>query len=133
MLKDKTHLPLVPDKIYFSIGEAGKLCAVKPHVLRYWEEEFTQLRPVTRSGQRRYYKKEDIQLIRKIRELLYAQGFTIAGAKQYLKKYSADSEDQDPKEVPTEDITKPVKIEQTFSETIIHELIGDLETLLNQI
>lgn len=74
----------VPDKRYFTISEAADLCGTKPHVLRYWESEFTQLSPVKRAGNRRYYQRQDIFLIRQIRELLHEQGFTIAGAKQTL-------------------------------------------------
>lgn len=78
-------LPPVPDKKYFSIGEVAYLCALKPHVLRYWEQEFSQLRPLTRGSGRRYYKRKDIDLIRLIRTLLYDRRYTIAGAKQALQ------------------------------------------------
>ncbi|MEQ1666979.1 MAG: MerR family transcriptional regulator [Sulfuriferula sp.] len=77
-------LPAIPAKRYFTIGEVGELCAVKPHVLRYWEQEFTQLKPVKRRGNRRYYQHHEVLLIRRIRELLYEQGFTISGARQRL-------------------------------------------------
>ncbi|NOT18117.1 MAG: MerR family transcriptional regulator [Sulfuriferula sp.] len=77
-------LPPIPAKRYFTIGEVGELCAVKPHVLRYWEQEFTQLKPVKRRGNRRYYQHHEVLLIRRIRELLYEQGFTISGARQRL-------------------------------------------------
>jgi DNA-binding transcriptional MerR regulator len=77
-------LPAIPAKRYFTIGEVGELCAVKPHVLRYWEQEFTQLKPVKRRGNRRYYQHHEVLLIRRIRELLYEQGFTINGARQRL-------------------------------------------------
>lgn len=80
------QLPPIPDKRYFTIGEVSELCSVKPHVLRYWEQEFPQLRPVKRRGNRRYYKQQDIKLIRNIRELLYVQGFTIQGARGQLKE-----------------------------------------------
>jgi DNA-binding transcriptional MerR regulator len=76
--------PPIPSKRYFTIGEVGQLCDVKSHVLRYWEQEFTQLRPIKRRGNRRYYQRHDIELIRLIRTLLYEQGFTIAGARQQL-------------------------------------------------
>lgn len=79
-------LPPIPDKRYFTIGEVSELCSVKPHVLRYWEQEFQQLRPVKRRGNRRYYKQQDIMLVRDIRELLYVQGFTIQGARGQLKE-----------------------------------------------
>lgn len=77
-------LPSIPAKRYFTIGEVSDLCAVKPHVLRYWEQEFTQLKPVKRRGNRRYYQHHEVLLIRKIRELLYDQGFTISGARNRL-------------------------------------------------
>ncbi|MDP1559344.1 MAG: MerR family transcriptional regulator [Nitrosomonas sp.] len=76
--------PPIPAKRYFTIGEAGILCGVKPHVLRYWEQEFAQLRPVKRRGNRRYYQHQEVLLIRRIRELLYDQGFTISGARNRL-------------------------------------------------
>jgi DNA-binding transcriptional MerR regulator len=77
-------LPPIPAKRYFTIGEVGDLCGVKPHVLRYWEQEFTQLKPVKRRGNRRYYQHHEVLLIRRIRELLYSQGFTINGARNKL-------------------------------------------------
>ena len=78
------ELPPIPPKRYFTIGEVGELCAVKPHVLRYWEAEFPQLKPVKRRGNRRYYQRKDVILIRQIRALLYDEGFTIGGARQKL-------------------------------------------------
>lgn len=77
-------LPEIPDKRYFTIGEVGDLCDLKPHVLRYWEQEFSQLKPVKRRGNRRFYQREDVLLVRKIKTLLYEQGFTIEGARQQL-------------------------------------------------
>lgn len=77
-------LPPIPAKRYFTIGEVSQLCGVKPHVLRYWEQEFTQLKPVKRRGNRRYYQHHEVLLIRRIRELLYEQGFTISGARNRL-------------------------------------------------
>jgi DNA-binding transcriptional MerR regulator len=77
-------LPPIPAKRYFTIGEVSELCAVKPHVLRYWEQEFTQLKPVKRRGNRRYYQHHEVLLIRRIRDLLYEQGFTISGARNRL-------------------------------------------------
>jgi DNA-binding transcriptional MerR regulator len=79
-----SQLPPIPAKRYFTIGEVSELCGVKPHVLRYWEQEFTQLKPVKRRGNRRYYQHHEVLLIRKIRELLYEQGFTISGARNRL-------------------------------------------------
>lgn len=81
---NNNELPLIPNKRYFTIGEVSDLCAVKPHVLRYWEQEFIQLKPVKRRGNRRYYQRQDVILIRQIRSLLYEHGFTIGGAKQRL-------------------------------------------------
>jgi DNA-binding transcriptional MerR regulator len=80
----RTQLPPIPAKRYFTIGEVSELCGVKPHVLRYWEQEFTQLKPVKRRGNRRYYQHHEVLLIRRIRELLYDQGFTISGARNRL-------------------------------------------------
>jgi DNA-binding transcriptional MerR regulator len=78
------ELPPIPGKRYFTIGEVSELCAVKPHVLRYWEQEFPQLKPVKRRGNRRYYQRQDVLIIRQIRSLLYDDGFTIGGARQKL-------------------------------------------------
>ena len=78
------QLPAIPAKRYFTIGEVSELCGVKPHVLRYWEQEFPQLKPVKRRGNRRYYQRHDVIVIRQIRSLLYEQGFTIGGARQQL-------------------------------------------------
>ena len=88
-------LPSIPAKRYFTIGEVGDLCGVKPHVLRYWEQEFTQLRPVKRRGNRRYYQHHEVLLIRKIRELLYEQGFTISGARNRLSEGREIPQDPD--------------------------------------
>jgi DNA-binding transcriptional MerR regulator len=81
---ERPSLPPIPAKRYFTIGEVSELCGVKPHVLRYWEQEFTQLKPVKRRGNRRYYQHHEVLLIRRIRELLYEQGFTISGARNKL-------------------------------------------------
>ncbi len=85
----KSVLPLIPAKRYFTIGEVSELCGVKPHVLRYWEQEFTQLKPVKRRGNRRYYQHHEVLLIRRIRELLYDQGFTISGARNRLDEIAS--------------------------------------------
>lgn len=84
-------LPPIPAKRYFTIGEVSDLCGVKPHVLRYWEQEFTQLKPVKRRGNRRYYQHHEVLLIRRIRELLYEQGFTISGARNKLDNRMLDN------------------------------------------
>ena len=80
----RDELPPIPAKRYFTIGEVSELCGVKPHVLRYWEQEFTQLRPVKRRGNRRYYQHHEVLIVRRIRELLYQEGFTISGARNRL-------------------------------------------------
>jgi DNA-binding transcriptional MerR regulator len=82
--RKRVELPPIPAKRYFTIGEVSDLCGVKPHVLRYWEQEFTQLKPVKRRGNRRYYQHHEVLLIRRIRELLYEEGFTISGARNRL-------------------------------------------------
>ncbi|MFQ6024064.1 MAG: MerR family transcriptional regulator [Acidiferrobacterales bacterium] len=81
---DNLELPPIPGKRYFTIGEVSELCAVKPHVLRYWEQEFPRLKPVKRRGNRRYYRRQDVVLVRQIRNLLYVEGFTISGARNKL-------------------------------------------------
>ncbi|MES9980561.1 MAG: MerR family transcriptional regulator [Candidatus Thiodiazotropha sp. 6PLUC5] len=106
-----TDLPAIPVKRYFTIGEVSDLCQVKPHVLRYWEQEFPQLKPVKRRGNRRYYQRHDVLMIRQIRSLLYEQGFTIGGARQQL---SGDTAKED--------------LQQ--SQQIIKQLRGELEEVL---
>ena len=86
MTETKSELPAIPAKRYFTIGEVSELCEVKPHVLRYWEQEFSQLNPMKRRGNRRYYQRHEVLLIRRIRELLYEQGFTIHGARNRLQE-----------------------------------------------
>jgi len=86
------ELPPIPNKRYFTIGEVSKLCVVKPHVLRYWEQEFAQLKPVKRRGNRRYYQRHEVKLIRGIRKLLYVEGFTISGARTRLEQLSAEQD-----------------------------------------
>ncbi|WP_118179348.1 MerR family transcriptional regulator [Paraburkholderia phosphatilytica] len=95
---EKVVLPPIPAKRYFTIGEVSELCGVKPHVLRYWEQEFTQLRPVKRRGNRRYYQHHEVLLIRRIRELLYEQGFTINGARNRLDSHGAVIDEPAPAE-----------------------------------
>ena len=89
------EFPPIPGKRYFTIGEVSDLCAVKPHVLRYWEQEFPQLKPVKRRGNRRYYQRHDVMMIRQIRSLLYEQGFTIGGARQQLSGEAAKLDHQE--------------------------------------
>ncbi len=89
---DGVDLPPIPAKRYFTIGEVSELCGVKPHVLRYWEQEFNQLKPVKRRGNRRYYQHHEVLLVRRIRELLYSQGFTISGARNRLDEGGAFEE-----------------------------------------
>ena len=85
-------LPAIPDKLYFSIGEVGQLCDLKAHVLRYWEQEFSQLNPLKRRGNRRYYQRKDVLIIREIRSLLYEQGFTIEGARAKLNNENSNNQ-----------------------------------------
>lgn len=105
------ELPPIPGKRYFTIGEVSDLCGVKPHVLRYWEQEFPQLKPVKRRGNRRYYQRHDVLVIRQIRSLLYEQGFTIGGARQRLS--SSDAKD---------DVSQ--------SQQIVRQVRNELEDLL---
>tara|TARA_R110002050_G_scaffold57423_5_gene129124 strand:+ start:30313 stop:30681 length:369 start_codon:yes stop_codon:yes gene_type:complete len=112
---NNNELPVIPGKRYFAIGEVSELCGVKPHVLRYWEQEFSQLKPVKRRGNRRYYQRHDVVLIREIRELLYEQGFTIGGARQRLEV-----------EAKVKPETTPVKNDKKH---IIHEMLDELEQI----
>lgn len=107
-------LPVIPEKRYFSIGEVGQLCEVKPHVLRYWEQEFKQLSPVKRRGNRRYYQRQDVLLVRQLCELLYEKGFTIAGARQWLDGDGAKTENS--------------KYQQLIRQTIV-----ELESVLDEL
>ncbi|SRR5690606_19451901 len=109
------ELPVIPAKRYFTIGEVSELCSVKPHVLRYWEQEFPQLKPVKRRGNRRYYQRQDVLLIRQIRSLLYEQGYTIGGARQRMTDVESGSEENGYKHlikqmiVELEDVLKVLK------------------------
>ena len=105
------ELPPIPGKRYFTIGEVSDLCSVKPHVLRYWEQEFPQLKPVKRRGNRRYYQRQDVLVIRQIRSLLYDQGFTIGGARQRLT--GEESKD-----------------DTSQSQQLIRQMISELEDVL---
>lgn len=121
---NNNELPAIPGKRYFTIGEVSELCAVKPHVLRYWEQEFSQLKPVKRRGNRRYYQRHDVVLIREIRGLLYEQGFTIGGARQRL----------DTDEKPEVETVAVTTTEASDKKQLVKELLKeleDLQTLLN--
>ena len=108
---NNSELPTIPGKRYFTIGEVSDLCAVKPHVLRYWEQEFPQLSPVKRRGNRRYYQRPDVILIRQIRSLMYEDGFTIGGARQQL---SGDE----------------IKSDSSLSKQIVKQMREELEDVL---
>jgi DNA-binding transcriptional MerR regulator len=97
--RKRAELPPIPAKRYFTIGEVSELCGVKPHVLRYWEQEFTQLKPVKRRGNRRYYQHHEVLLIRRIRQLLYEEGFTISGARNRLDNARIDTAEEKPEPV----------------------------------
>lgn len=105
------ELPAIPGKRYFTIGEVSDLCVVKPHVLRYWEQEFPQLKPVKRRGNRRYYQRQDVLMIRQIRSLLYDQGYTIGGARQKLEGSEA-------------------KVDASKSNQLVKQVVSELEDLL---
>ena len=113
-------LPPIPAKRYFTIGEVSELCAVKPHVLRYWEQEFTQLRPMKRRGNRRYYQHHEVLLVRRIRDLLYEQGFTISGARNRLLSEDAVGELPDGliEDESVEQNISPVDIKHELAEII---------------
>ena len=119
------ELPPIPAKRYFTIGEVSDLCGVKPHVLRYWEQEFTQLKPVKRRGNRRYYQHHEVLLIRRIRELLYEQGFTISGARNKLGSRLAGHEN-----VPDEAAAPPEP--QVDLMALRNELVGIMQLLRPQ-
>ncbi len=102
-------LPSIPDKKYFSISEVSDLCRVKTHTLRFWEKEFDMLKPVTRRGNRRFYQKEDIQVVRNIRNLLYEEGLTISGAKKKISSKESDQQETFNKEFLLDDLEKILK------------------------
>src|SRR5213075_3047017 len=119
------ELPVIPAKRYFTIGEVSDLCAVKPHVLRYWEQEFAQLKPVKRRGNRRYYQHHEVLLIRRIRDLLYEQGFTINGARHRLES--------DPLAIPPPAETAPKPDERrstSLSSAELRQVIEEIRALL---
>lgn len=120
-------LPQIPAKRYFTIGEVSDLCAVKPHVLRYWEQEFTQLRPMKRRGNRRYYQHHEVLLIRRIRELLYEQGFTINGARNKLTEVRDGHTEHVAKSAST---ALPTATRSQGSDDSISHVRSELESLL---
>jgi DNA-binding transcriptional MerR regulator len=127
----KAQLPPIPAKRYFTIGEVSELCGVKPHVLRYWEQEFTQLKPVKRRGNRRYYQHHEVLLIRRIRELLYEQGFTISGARNRLEDHVAREHSADAPAVQNADTQSSNLLPAGFDVSAIRTEIRELITLLN--
>ena len=117
---EPTHndeLPVIPGKRYFTIGEVSELCAVKPHVLRYWEQEFPQLSPVKRRGNRRYYQRQDVLTIRQIRALLYDQGFTIGGARQQMSGDLASEDGSQFKQLVNQMISELEEVLQVLKST----------------
>jgi len=108
-------LPSIPAKRYFTIGEVAELCGVKPHVLRYWEQEFTQLRPMKRRGNRRYYQHHEVLMIRRIRDLLYDQGFTISGARNRLQELAQAAREGAAAEGLPEDAVAPIMALDTMA------------------
>ncbi len=120
-------LPPIPVKRYFTIGEVGDLCGVKPHVLRYWEQEFTQLRPMKRRGNRRYYQHHEVLMIRRIRDLLYDQGFTISGARnkiQELLEGDRDKRRQGEVSIDGIEVIESIDADASLDEDVVHELLS---------
>jgi len=120
-------LPDIPAKRYFAIGEVADLCAVKPHVLRYWEQEFPQLKPIKRRGNRRYYLQDDVLMVRRIRGLLYEEGFTIGGARLRLKETAKSEIRPTPSPTVTASETAAVR-----KKRVLGEIRNELESLLNR-
>ncbi len=133
MSVESKALPAIPAKRYFTIGEVSELCGVKPYVLRYWEQEFTQLKPMKRRGNRRYYQHHEVLLIRRIRELLYDQGFTISGARNRLSEVNGGrAVDVDAALPPAPAAAEPAEPEQPFDNaTLRAELLSIRELLSN--
>ena len=125
--KTLAALPPIPAKRYFTIGEVSELCGVKPHVLRYWEQEFTQLKPVKRRGNRRYYQHHEVLLIRRIRELLYEQGFTINGARSRLGDGAAEAHAA---AIPAATSASSVTPRSSFNSTLLRGEIKSVVSLL---
>ena len=115
---DGVELPPIPAKRYFTIGEVSELCGVKPHVLRYWEQEFNQLKPVKRRGNRRYYQHHEVLLVRRIRELLYSQGFTISGARNRLDEGG---------------VIEEITVDKSVGQKITNSLRGDLQSVIDML
>lgn len=135
-------LPAIPSKRYFSIGEVGELCNVKPHVLRYWEQEFEQLSPMKRRGNRRYYQHEEVLMIRQIRSLLYEQGYTISGARAQLQSESKRSvipaavaliTEEPPQSSADTLLAYQLKISQNMLNVVIKDMIRELEAVLRML
>ena len=125
----KVQLPPIPAKRYFTIGEVSELCGVKPHVLRYWEQEFTQLKPVKRRGNRRYYQHHEVLLVRRIRELLYEQGFTISGARNRLGE--GDLREESPAPAPVRVTQVDAKADLSIPSFDFSHLRAELGGVLN--
>lgn len=123
-------LPSIPAKRYFTIGEVSELCGVKPHVLRYWEHEFTQLKPVKRRGNRRYYQHHEVLLIRRIRELLYDQGYTIIGARNKLNERVVRTEE--PEVVPQQETVEAPSLDIKQIRTELESVLSLLTVARNQ-
>ncbi len=121
-------LPPIPAKRYFTIGEVSELCGVKPHVLRYWEQEFTQLKPVKRRGNRRYYQHHEVLLIRRIRELLYEQGFTISGARNKLD--ARGEEEASPPTASVQVNANAGKLRNLSNSSLLRKELADIANLL---
>lgn len=128
--KPKIQLPPIPAKRYFTIGEVGELCGVKPHVLRYWEQEFTQLKPLKRRGNRRYYQHHEVVLIRRIRELLYEEGFTISGARHRLEESSINQLNFNVKEPLLTASTKQAEVNNPSDTYSFAKLRSELTSIL---
>jgi DNA-binding transcriptional MerR regulator len=129
----KAELPPIPAKRYFTIGEVSDLCGVKPHVLRYWEQEFTQLKPVKRRGNRRYYQHHEVLLIRRIRELLYEEGFTISGARNRLESVRLDNNRIDSGFQPEDKTEPPVARNSATPGVDVAAIKRELRAVLDQL
>lgn len=124
---NNAQLPEIPSKRYFTIGEVSDLCDVKPHVLRYWEQEFPQLKPVKRRGNRRYYQRQDVMIIRTIRSLLYEQGYTIGGARLQLTEVRQEREE------PVAAAMASTTVLPTAGDSMLHVVLQDMIKELEQV